>query len=238
MGLCGLKFGPLHRGALGDTATAKKAFAKLFVAGTVGAYFGFISRNLSLDLQTVSLSSPDWTYTLGVFIRYLYVVLFLAYFFVSHFSLEAESSQIKWPQIWFNMIQCAVAFIAAYFLDVLIRGKVELAHPTLIGVLWANVAIGVICISSLIFFAKSDSSAEPDAKPALNTLRVGALTISIGAAVFAFCATGETCGGLFLILGTQGFLLWVVVEMFKLVNQQIRADRAQKPDDVTFCSHF
>ncbi|HVR08134.1 MAG TPA: hypothetical protein VMW75_08805, partial [Thermoanaerobaculia bacterium] len=51
---------------------AKRALRRFWVAGTAGAFLSALARNLPLDIESTT-SSPDWPYTIDLFIRYGYV---------------------------------------------------------------------------------------------------------------------------------------------------------------------
>ncbi len=129
---------------------AKRAFRSMWVAGTAGAFFTALTRNLPLHFQERSLS-PDFLYTLDRFLRYGYLLWLLTYFFTSNLENEPDSVPEKWD-IPFDVLQSVCALVAAFGLGFIVPGSGFTVSSYRWAMGFANGAILVICIFSLIWF--------------------------------------------------------------------------------------
>jgi hypothetical protein len=128
---------------------AKKAFLKLWVAGTVGGFFAALVRNVAIDVQKASLH-PDWCYTADLLLSYGYFGWLIAYFFLSNLRLEYET-----PTTWaviFDVTQSLCAFIAALCLGFVLPSRDFSSFPRSSGsFVAANAAIAILAVLSLSF---------------------------------------------------------------------------------------
>lgn len=189
-----------------DNLEFSRTFAKMWIAGTMGAYFTFLFRNLAFDVPTFSFPGFECAYTLDVFIRYFYLFWFLAYFFASNVRHEGNKEIISWWDVGFNVAQASASFGAAYFLGFLTRSDTLLSHERSCAVEAANGAIALICIFSLIGFGyredeKKREEEEKRKKEAdrkqLNCLRwwgFGSSSLAVGVEVVA--SSGKACWAL------------------------------------------
>lgn len=164
-------------------------FVRMWIAGTMGAYFTFLFRNLALDLPTFSIHEADCTYTLEVWIRYAYLLWFLAYFFGSNVRYERTKTILSAWDVGFDVTQAVIGIVAAYFLGFIVRAADGVfAKSTSSAVEAANGAIALICIFSLIFFGFRRKQDEDVRK--LNILRWCGLVsslLALGVVILASC---------------------------------------------------
>jgi hypothetical protein len=184
---------------------AKRAIRRFWVAGTAGAFLSALSRNLPLDIQTVS-STPDWPYTLDLFLRYGYAWWLLVYFFMSSFSTEEEVDHLK-KDLMYDVVQSVFSLGAIYCLGFVSRDSPDLRHHWFIGYLGANAAIFLIGGLSLAMF-------HDDKTEWINALRLSAAVIAaIGMGVsIADGVSGASPSGMHLLrfAGLQA-LLWMIL---------------------------
>jgi hypothetical protein len=144
-------------------------FVRMWIAGTMGAYFTFLFRNLALDLPTFSIPEADWPYTFVVWVRYAYLLWFLAYFFGSNVRYERSKTTLSAWDVGFDVLQAVIGIVAAYFLGFIVRAADGVfAISTSSAVAAANGAIALICLFSLICFGFRKYEIEH-----LKTLRIG-----------------------------------------------------------------
>jgi hypothetical protein len=86
---------------------SKRAFQHLWVAGTLGAFFTALARNLPVHLSQMT-AAYDLKYTLDVFVRYAYLIWLLGYFFMSALQ-NNRSSTPTWRDILFDVLQSTVS---------------------------------------------------------------------------------------------------------------------------------
>lgn len=207
----------------GVSFDSKKAFAAMWVAGTLGAYFGFISVNAPYDLAPAAWSrsaSSGVPYLLELAIRYLYLLWFVAYFFISNFRHESDT-MVDRREVAFNIVQSTVAFIAAYYLGFLIRNDAMFAQPILSGIIAANAAILIICLLSLVLFGFEDetgrSNDEKNGDAKLNALRATALAASAAGLILSVRIDKLTLVPAIAILALQ-VVLWIAWNQFRRIR--------------------
>src|SRR4026207_1832043 len=66
------------------------AFETMWSNGVFGTYFFVVLRNLAVHLPRAGLT-PDWYYTLDLFLKYGYLLWFLGYFFVVTLQLQEQA---------------------------------------------------------------------------------------------------------------------------------------------------
>lgn len=173
-------------------------FVRMWIAGTMGAYFTFLFRNLALDIPTFSIHEADWPYTLVVWIRYAYLLWFLAYFFGSNVSYERNKEILSAWEVGFDVTQAVIGIIAAFFLGFIVRAA-DGATSWRCAVAAANGAIALICLFSLICFGWRQKPEEDGRK--LNILRWCGFVSSSLAFVLVILAAGVAEGGRVWLLG-------------------------------------
>src|ERR1043166_9163795 len=191
--------------------SARVAFQKLWAAGTMGAFFGALVKNLPLHLsQNKLLDDPaaDPTYTAELFIRYGYIMLFLGYFFMTTWKneWEADKKEDGVPgrrDLIFDVCQSIASLTALYFLGFVGSVK-DLKEGAYIA---ANAAMLVICGLSLLLFGTGWFATS---SKKLNRLRWFGASVSFLGLVFALSL--QFCG-LFLSImaGVVFFLLFVLI---------------------------
>ena len=95
---------------------AKRAFQKLWVAGTLGAFFTAFARTLPVHIKEWAWP-PDAPYTIDLIVRYGYLLWLLAYFFISNLENEQSKSEPKKWEITFDILQSLSGLMAALFKD-------------------------------------------------------------------------------------------------------------------------
>jgi hypothetical protein len=194
-----------------------RALIKMWIAGTMGAYFTFLFRNLALDLPTFALHQIDWPYTFGVWVRYAYLFWFLAYFFVSNVRHDANRAALSKWDIGFDLTQAIASFVAAFFLGFIVRPNNDFAHSTSTAIEVANAAIAAICLFSLVFFGYREGLEAQNKN--LNELRwLGFFSslLALGAELLIFSG-GEACPvvvGASALFGAGPF--WALVRFTRL----------------------
>lgn len=193
-------------------------FVRMWIAGTMGAYFTFLFRNLALDLPTFSIHDFDCSYTFVVWIRYAYLLWFLAYFFASNVRYERTKLELSAWDVGFDVTQAAIGIVAAFFLGFIVRAADFVTSPSC-AVEAANGAIALICVFSLICFGCRKYPAEKTIKIAekqkLNRLRWSGLASSLLALGLVILASriAEECrvwvAGVAAVFGVVPFIaLW------------------------------
>jgi hypothetical protein len=177
-------------------------FVRMWIAGTMGAYFTFLFRNLALDLPTFSIHDFDCSYTLVVWIRYAYLLWFLAYFFASNVRYERNKKNLSAWDVGFDLTQAVIGIVAAFYLGFIVRAADRgFADSTSSAVEAANAGIALICIFSLICFGwRKDAG---DDGPKLNHLRRWGLVSSVLALAFVILAG--------CVEGSRVWARWVAV---------------------------
>jgi hypothetical protein len=89
------------------------AFQVMFCGGVAGTVFFLLLRNLAIHFLQRSLQ-PDWFYTANLFLRYGYLIWFVAYFFIANLQIQTEG-RLLWESrdIFFTVVQSVLVFAAA-----------------------------------------------------------------------------------------------------------------------------
>ena len=189
---------------------AKKAFQKLFVAGTAGAFFAALARNIPVHVRQIS-STPNWSYTLDLGVRYLYAFWFLSYFFTSALSIEEYGGTGPTASdILFDCLQSIASLFALFSIGFMAAG---LGYPIDdIGsyrwaVLDADVAVVATCLLALILFGREKGSMKP------NIQRGIGLIIAVVSGICAGTAL-QPSFGLLVSLFIIALLLWAPLLWF------------------------
>jgi len=196
---------------------AKRAFRSMWVAGTAGAFFTALTRNLPLHFQERSLS-PDVLYTLDRFLRYGYLLWLLTYFFTSNLENEPDSIPEKWD-IPFDVLQSACALVAAFGLGFIVPGSgfAVTSYGWAMG--FANGAILVICIFSMIWFR--------DVPPTeVNPHRITGAIISCVGLVVALAGLPRLPA--LLLFATLQLALWATLYLYICKRLTLQPSEANK----------
>lgn len=189
-------------------------FVRMWIAGTMGAYFTFLFRNLALDLPTFSIRDADCSYTLAVWIRYIYLLWFLVYFFGSNVRYERSKTELSAWDVGFDVTQAATGIVAAFFLGFIVRAA-DFAYSTSAAVEAANGGIALICLLSLICFGRRNDRGEDGKK--LNCLRRWGLVsslLALGLIVLAGCVTDGLRTGLRCVAVLPGVVPFIALSLF------------------------
>ena len=127
---------------------ARLAFQKLWVAGTLGAFFIAVAKNLPIHMAQFSLDM-DFAYTMEVFLKYIYLLWFLCYFFISNVRNEHEESTSNQDLI-FDIIQSSLALMTAYAIGFIVP-NVDIGNSAF---LIANFSILAIALLSLHLYSE------------------------------------------------------------------------------------
>jgi hypothetical protein len=192
----------------GRRKAAKKVFEKLWVAGTLGAFFTGFYQTIARDFHPHALNRLFSTNALDHLIRYLYFLWLFVYFFVSNFRNEREDNPpVK--DLVFDVVQSTSALSAVVFLGFIgpNAGKQGFGPrdyvPALIA---ANVGIAAICLSSLAIFG-CDEGERP-----YNAIRLSGLGLAVFV-ILAACFIPDRTFALWMAL-EQLVALWVLLVSF------------------------
>ncbi|MGA8086270.1 MAG: hypothetical protein WCA10_03125 [Terracidiphilus sp.] len=186
--------------------TLYKAIQKLWVAGTMGAFFTAFARNLPGHLREFSLH-PNWAYSIDLFVRYLYLSWFLMYFFIS--NLENENAKtVRGKDVSFDVLQSGGALVGAYMLGFVVP---TVSFTVQAAYLFTNAAILVICLFSLILFRKDPDRSHTNLLRSLGCVASG---IGVGLAVVVFLSTGLQTVSAVLGFGVVALFLWILLIAF------------------------
>jgi hypothetical protein len=176
--------------------TYKREFQRLWIAGTLGAFFTALARNLPVDLKEVSW--PFQTdHTIDRFVRYGYLLWLLTYFFSSSVENQSRDEVKKWD-ITYDVLQSVCSLTAAYFLGFILPDQ----HYGLSAYAITNGAIFVICMFSLLWFGRG-------ATLGVNRLRAAGVVISAVSVSLALLSTSQTY--VLLAFGGLQVCLWAVL---------------------------
>jgi hypothetical protein len=179
-----------------------KAFERLLLVSTSGAFFFALVRNVPVHIQEIHLP-PDWPYTLDRILRYLSLTWLLAYFFVSSVNNDQSNNCRRPKDILFDFFQALVVLSATYGLGFVSPDRGFGFEDGLNAFILSNVAVVLICLVSLLFFG-----CDPGIPVGLNRVRAIGLVVGVVAVLVATCATHET-GALVVLLVLQ-CLLWLL----------------------------
>lgn len=208
---------------------AKTAFAKLWVAGTLGAFFSGLAQHIPVHAQELCLwrsCEIDYAYTLDHVVRYLYVLWLLAYFFVSNMRKEAVPPVpfLRFRDLAFDVVQSAASLGGAFLLgffgpgDVYNFANYDNPDHVLRAVRGGSGAILVICSFSLMFFGCDEEEVRQSQTThgCLNKLRFAGLLLSAGSlAVAKFGECSLVCTYTVVLVAQVG-LFAVVLRFFRL----------------------
>lgn len=129
--------------------TAKKAFQSMWIAGTTGAFFTALGRNLPTHVH--QLIGADFPSVLDLILRYGYLLWLLAYLFTSNLR-NSPNSDPKPREVPFDILQSACGLAAAYGLGFIMpdHGFGTNSYGWAMGL--ANATIFMISLFSLIWF--------------------------------------------------------------------------------------
>ena len=200
-----------------DPQTTRKAYRRMFVAGVLGGFFATIVRNIPLDLKqlkSVSFSSP---YLLDVFLKYGYVLWFLAFFAISNLRNNEPWKTVARKDILFDVLQVALGWISAYFLGFLVTGD----RYGLFGYVVTNAAIFTICLVSLAFSDIAPINRLRRTGLALSSFSL--ITLGIGSSRIPDVWTHSILEGLQLCL-------WIILYAYGEIRADSMEERNEKPN--------
>jgi hypothetical protein len=177
-----------------------KAFERLLLVSTSGAFFFALARSVPVHAQEFHLP-PDWPYTLDRILRYLSLTWFLAYFFVSSVNNDQSTKPRRSKDILFDVGQSVAVLSATYGLGFVLPDRGFGFDGGLVAFRFSSVVVVLICLASLLLFHEG-------APGGLNRARGIGLAIGVIAALIAWTAAPGT-GALFILLLCQSFL-WLV----------------------------
>ncbi|HLW53468.1 MAG TPA: hypothetical protein VKW06_11550 [Candidatus Angelobacter sp.] len=181
--------------AITGNIVAKKQFQRLWVAGSLGAFFTSLARTLPGDIRNVTVETAPHTV-----LRYLYMIWFISYFFVS--NLRTQSNEIpEVREIPFDVIQSIAGLTAAFFLDFLVTNE----HHGISAFAAASFAIAAICGFALFWFRRDE--------PGLQIARLIGflLALCVGIAIMAGYVASW-------MLWTSVAILFLLLAMFTLIR--------------------
>ncbi|SRR6266404_1281012 len=135
-------------------STLKNAFRKLWVAGTLGAFFTALARNIPTHVREFTGTLPLADSILDRSLRYGYLLWFLIYFFVS--NLHIDDPPTRYRDIFFDVVQSVFALSSLYFL-----GFVHVDTSYRLGAYAVtNAGILAICVLSIPLFRAPDGTTD------------------------------------------------------------------------------
>ncbi len=159
--------------------TFKKSLQQLYVAGTLGAFFSALARNLPADIFRLR-SAAFGNVAIDRCIRYGYVFWLLTYFFVSNTENDRRKASVIEPwDITYDIIQSLFSLVALFVLGFIVDTPYKLGAYA-----WTNLAIAAICFLSLVWFRESEEAKNSG----INRLRWAGFVVSAVSVLFAlFC---------------------------------------------------
>jgi hypothetical protein len=159
-----------------------KAFQRLWVAGTLGAFFTTLARTLPGDLhQLVYEFNPG--FALNVVLRYGYQLWLIWYFFLSNLRSQNDDPPKK-HEVPYDVVQSVCGLIAAYYLGFLVSPNLA-EHPYgtfhgILAYLAPNGAICVICFLAWLLFREKHLELQT---PRLVGAGIGAASLVLVVAI-------------------------------------------------------
>jgi len=187
-----------ERNAERRTAFAK-ALERLLLVSTSGAFFFALARSIPVHAQELTWP-PNWIYTLDLFLRYLCLVWFLAYFFVSSVHNDKLKGSRDAKDLGFDALQSIAVLAATYALGFVLPDRGFAFKDGLYPFVFSNAVVLLICLTSLWLFADTQNLG-------LNRVRWFAAAVALVAIAVSLCALHSV-----LILGFLlflQFLLWL-----------------------------
>ena len=164
--------------------TFLKAVQKLWVAGTMGALFTAIVRNLPVTLAQHS-EPYNWNYTADLFVRYAYLIWLLAYFVASNSTFDASGYKRVKGDFSYDIGQALGTLLAAYFLGFV---TFEYTRYEMSAYVVTNAVICGICFIAWWWFKDESSSTN-----GINRMRLFGGSVSLVSTGFA-AAVWVVCG--------------------------------------------
>lgn len=131
-----------------------KAFQRLWVAGTLGAFFTALARTLPGDLYQL-VHQFDGGFALNAALRYGYQLWLIWYFFLSNLRSQNDDPP-KRREVFYDVVQSVCGLTAAYYLGFLVspdpRDLINGIFHGVLAYLAPNAAILVICLLAFYLF--------------------------------------------------------------------------------------
>jgi hypothetical protein len=176
-----------------------KAFERLLLASTSGAFFFALARNIPVHAKEVAWP-PDWIYTIDRGLRYVCLTWFLAYFFVSATNNDLSKASRYPKDVIFDVLQSIAVLSATYGLGFVIPDRGFAFEDGLVAFRFADIVICGICLLSLCLFGKG-------ASVGLNRARITGVLVALVAVGVSFATRTRT---VLLWLLLLHLLLWAV----------------------------
>ena len=189
-----------------------KALERLLLVSVSGALFFALVRNIPIHLQQVS-TNPNLEYTLDLILRYLCVLWFLAYFFVSAVNNEQSNQPRKGKDIFFDLLQSVSVLTAMYALGFVYSDRGYGFDDGLIAFRLTFLVVMVICLSAILLFS---SESELDSE-AIDRVRMWGFRVAIVGVFLTYCLQ-QGVMSLLILLFLQ-LSLWLVWWGFFLLRR-------------------
>jgi len=188
-----------------DLDRKKKAFQKLWVAGTLGAFFSALAKTLPGHLSEMTFQ-PNWLYTADVFIRYGYLSWSVTYFFTTHLRIDNPNYKPTRKDIVFDVIQSVLGLTGAVALGFVVTQPYSLN----IAYGFGNGVILLIALAAWLLFRNEGG---------LGRLRIAA---AIAAAIPMIIALGWASNAwwFFGLMGAVVLAMLVLLAVFVLAKMK------------------
>lgn len=182
---------------------ARVAFQRLWVAGTLGAFFFAFARNFP-DHVVSLLTQQDPTHALTIILKYVYLLWLLTYFFISNVNNENAGSPTT-RDLVYDVMQSTLALASAFIMG-FIRPEYSYNIESFI---FSNFTIFVICLLAIFLFNKNQ-------KQGINAIRAwgGLLAVISIIAIWAYCQYSLSEYALFAVLFIIAACLWWLLMAF------------------------
>jgi lysylphosphatidylglycerol synthetase-like protein (DUF2156 family) len=169
----------------------------------VGAFFAALTRSLPPHLRELTLT-PDWLYTIDCTLRYVYLVWFLAYFFLSNIGNQRRVSPNR-HDIPYNILQSFCALMAAAALDLSAPGAGWTLRAFTSAMTYSNGAVFVLSLFGLLWYR-----ATPPTE--VNGLRLFGLVVSFVGVCLSFGHFDRRTS--LILFSLAALLLWAALVQF------------------------
>ena len=192
---------------------ARRVFERLWVAGTMGALFTATFRSVADHWSEAAFRnwpSIRWQYTAILVDRYVYLLWFIGYFFVSHVKKEGRIPSSK--NLVFDMVQSVAGLFAVIALGLVAKDLGFDAANYRQASAVANGAVAVICWCSLALFYSDSDAYRNDY---VNKLRLGGAVAGTAVALLLSFQPNVVGGPATIIVGGQIVLLVLLWKFWK-----------------------
>lgn len=183
-----------------------KALERLLLVSVSGALFFALARNFPIHAQEFRWP-PDLSYTLDRILRYLTVIWFLAYFFVSGAYNDLSNKARSLADISFDLLQSTAVLSATYALGFVLPDRGFGYDDGLNAYFFSNSVVFVICLVSLFYVPTITDNQKYIFSHRLFWIRFAGLVIGVVAGLTAWIADRSVCVLLWLVVFQ--LLLWL-----------------------------